>query len=252
MSLSNWIQSLSLVQCLLYPAPPPHINSDAFEQWYKRVDGVPSYIAVSGNTPVRRLITILFCHGNGTDCDYMLSEACDMAAAWNAQIILWEYPGYGVRKNEGPCTSDVLCREIVALYDHIRHERPADRIVVYGHSVGTGPAVWLASQRKVDGLILRSPYTRICDVVRTHSVLWPLAWFTPAVFDNMAAMRNVHCPVLFLYGARDGLITPEHTTALATKAQHILHCAPLADHNYGWDNEKDLLAPVRVFIENHV
>ena len=44
-------------------------------------------------------------------------------------------------------------------------EIPPERIILYGRSIGSGPACWLAENYPVAGVILQSAFMSICRVV---------------------------------------------------------------------------------------
>merc|ERR1712091_528173 len=84
---------------------------------------------------------------------------------------------------------------------------PYSQIILFGRSLGTGPAVHLASKYPVGGLILVSAFSSIKKAVQSigGSVV---AWIFQERFPNFRAIANVSCPTLFIHGERDGLIPP--------------------------------------------
>jgi fermentation-respiration switch protein FrsA (DUF1100 family) len=81
--------------------------------------------------------------------------------------------------------------------------RPED-IVVYGRSVGGGPAVELASQQNVAGLVLESTFMSAYRVMTRWRIL------PGDKFDNIEKMVGVSCPVLIIHGQNDGVIPLRH------------------------------------------
>lgn len=80
----------------------------------------------------------------------------------------------------------------------------ASDIVIDGYSLGSGPAVHLASERPARALILEAPYTGVDDVAR--GVVGP---FSALVFDRFASravVGKVHMPVLVVHGDRDSVV----------------------------------------------
>jgi pimeloyl-ACP methyl ester carboxylesterase len=74
-----------------------------------------------------------------------------------------DYRGFG--KSEGRLDGEKdLLEDALRIYDHVRKEFPEQAIVLYGRSIGTGPAAWVASLRKPRILILESPYTSLEDL----------------------------------------------------------------------------------------
>ena len=47
---------------------------------------------------------------------------------------------------------------------------PAERVVLYGESLGTGVAVQMATEYKVAGIVLQAPFTSAVDI--GQSVYW--------------------------------------------------------------------------------
>ena len=79
-----------------------------------------------------------------------------------------EYPGYGLAP--GSPSADAIDRHVRAAYDHftVRLRVRPERVVLFGASVGTGPAARLAAAVQAEGgrvgaLIMQSPYTCVRD-----------------------------------------------------------------------------------------
>lgn len=102
--------------------------------------------------------------------------------------------------------------DAVIIYDYLvnRTGIKARDIVLFGRSLGSGPATYLASLRENYCLFLMSAYTSIKDVSR--SLLGKLSYIlTPIVierFKNIDSIKDVKCPVFLLHGAKDKLIPP--------------------------------------------
>jgi pimeloyl-ACP methyl ester carboxylesterase len=110
------------------------------------------------------------------------------------------------------------------------------RVVVYGRSVGTGPAVHIAARGEVDGLVLESAYTSLRDLARRHYPFLP-SFLAPAAFDNRRLMPRLTCPVLFVHGAADRLIPIDMARELEslTSNRAGFLVIPGADHNDTYD-----------------
>ena len=95
-------------------------------------------------------------------------------------------------------------------------------IILFGRSIGTGPAIKLAAQIEVGGLILVSPYTSIKDIVRTHAG-FVTSWLTAELsnmFPSEEDIVHVQCPTLIVHGSQDKVIPSESARRLhsASKA----------------------------------
>jgi abhydrolase domain-containing protein 17 len=170
--------------------------------------------------------TILFSHGNAEDLGtvrYDLEELCK--AGFNT--FGYDYHGYGT--SQGRPTERNAYRDIDAAYRYLTETlkiEPSD-IVVLGRSVGSGPAVDLASRKPVAGLIIQSGFVSAFRVL-TH---WKIVPFDR--FDNLVKIPNVKCPVLIMHGAADTIIPPWHGEELFKVASEPkkLVLVPGANHN---------------------
>lgn len=103
-------------------------------------------------------------------------------------VLAVEYPGYGLYKTSNPC--EIKMREDAEIvYDYLtKHIGVKEEdIILFGRSMGTGPASYLASKKKAFSLLLMSAYTSIKDV--SKSLLGKLSFLlTPIVYERF---RNI-------------------------------------------------------------
>lgn len=80
-----------------------------------------------------------------------------------------------------------------------------------GRSMGTGPAIYLASRFKPNSLILISAYTSIKNVA--YEKVKFLSTFVEEQFNNLEEIKKVgkDTKVLFIHGKKDSLITYHHS-----------------------------------------
>ena len=151
--------------------------------------------------------TILFCHGNGEHMGQVRGLCADLRAR-GFQVLAWEYRGYGAA--EGRPNERGLCRDIETAYRWLREEQDvaARDIVVYGRSVGGGPAVWLAANHEVGGLVLESAFRSAGRVTLGFRFLL----FDR--FDSQARIGRIDCPLLLIHGTADRVIGPGHSETL--------------------------------------
>ena len=108
-----------------------------------------------------------------------------------------------------------------------------------GQSLGSGPAVDLASRRRLAGLITVSGFTNTLDVAM-NAVGWLPRWVARAVtaeirFDNLAKIKTVTCPILLVYGMEDTVVPLWMTERLATAATAPVTKLPVpGGHNGLW------------------
>ena len=110
---------------------------------------------------------------------------------------------------------------------------PADRVVLFGESLGTGVAVHLAGERPVAGVVLQVPYTSIADVTKIHYWFLPVDLMLKDRFESLAAIGHVHAPLLVGVAGQDEVVTAEQGRRLFAAAHQPkqLFEAPDARHN---------------------
>ena len=170
--------------------------------------------------------TLLVSHGNAEDLGddrYWLEEL--RRAGFN--IFAYDYEGYGT--SEGKATEKAVYQDEAAAYDYlaINLKTTPDRIVIFGRSVGTGPATYIAARRPAAGLILQSPFVSAFRVL-TRVPLLPFD-----KFPNGRNIRHVHCPVLVMHSHADSVIGSWHAQkvyALANEPKQFFW-AKNVDHN---------------------
>ncbi len=141
-------------------------------------------------------------------------------------IVAVEYRGWGESTSIVPSQSSIeadAARGWSALELH--QPDPAKR-VIYGHSMGTGVAVDLASRLHAHtdygGLILESSFTRLPDVAKAAGVLGVIAsWFATREleFDSIDKIGRVDAPILMMHGDAD------HTVPIAL-GRRLYEAAP--------------------------
>src|SRR5262249_43581291 len=104
---------------------------------------------------------VLYFHGNGGALTRRVARVREISAAGTALVAL-SYRGYG--GSSGAPTEAGLESDALAAYTFTTARCPAERIVLWGESLGSGVAVALASQMPVAYVILQSPFTSAVDV----------------------------------------------------------------------------------------
>jgi fermentation-respiration switch protein FrsA (DUF1100 family) len=143
--------------------------------------------------------TLLVSHGNAED----LSDDRDWLEELRRagfSVFAYDYQGYGT--SEGQPSEQGLYEDENAAYDYLvaNLKTSPDRIIIFGRSVGAGPAVYIAARRPAAGLILQSAFVSAFRVLTRVPIL-PFD-----KFPNHKDIRRVRCPVLIMHGTADGVI----------------------------------------------
>ena len=190
--------------------------------------------------------TILYSHGNFEDLG-VVRRRMAMLRELGFQVFGYDYRGYGL--SEGAPSVRNATEDARAAYAYVREELGVapDRIVLYGRSVGGGPALVLATEEPVAGLILESTFTTAFKVL-TQVRLLPFDRF-----PNENLIARVDAPLLIMHGRRDDVVPFRHGPALLARARGPKRHAwfDAAGHNDIPESDWDLYVDaVRAFTED--
>lgn len=125
-----------------------------------------------------------------------------------------------------------------------------ENILIFGRSIGTGPATYLASIRKKSKLlILLSPYTNLKAVASDFVSI--LAIFFKDRFRNIDRIKNVETPLIIIHGKADQIIKVSHSDKLfeAAKMKNKRLIQPkYMTHNH-FRLYDDLINPIKNFLK---
>jgi uncharacterized protein len=173
---------------------------------------------------------ILFFHGNCGHLGYRSGRLLRFAREGYG-VLLAEYRGYG--GNPGaPCEAGLFADGAAALDFLACSGIGPDRIVLWGESLGSGVAVYLAATRPVAALVLEAPFTSVTACARRRYAFVPVALLLRDRFDSMSRIARVTAPLLVLHGERDRVVPVRHSRALlaaATASKEGWFC-PQANH----------------------
>jgi uncharacterized protein len=184
-----------------------------------------------GDRPV-----ILYFHGNAANAANR-AEKIERIIGSGFGIFYLNNRGYG--GSGGKPTEKANIADALAAYDHlIAHSVPAERIVAYGESLGSGQAVPVAAKRPVAALLLEAPLTSTVDVGRRVYFWLPLRWLVTDRYDNERNIRAVTAPVLILHGELDSVVPVAMGRRLYTAAKEPkrIELFPRGGHNDLFDH----------------
>lgn len=132
----------------------------------------------------------------------------------DAAVLMLDYRGYGA--SDGSPTEAGLYRDAEAAWAFLAAQPDIDpaRIGIYGRSLGTAPALYLATSRPVRALVLEAPFTSARAMARRHYPFLP-----PAILrlrlDNLARARTLRTPLLVVHGSADAVVPAAMGRAVA-------------------------------------
>jgi uncharacterized protein len=175
--------------------------------------------------------TLLYLHGNGGN---IAGRGAIVRPYLNQGmgVLLVEYRGYG--GNPGIPSEAGLYQDALAAWQFLQHQRVPDRcLIIYGESLGTAPATYLAGLHPPAALVLAAPFSSLAAVGAYHYFFLPVRWLVRDGFYMQDRVKQVHVPLLVLLAAEDSIVPPKLTQQLFVSANFPkkLVVYPETDHN---------------------
>ena len=157
---------------------------------------------------------LLYLHGNAGNRKDALEDMVLFEDSGRA-LLVPDWRGYG--GNPGEPTEAGLYRDGLAALDALALKAGLDpgKIVVAGRSLGSAVAMEVAGKRKVQALILLTPFTSIPDVGASLYPWAPVRLLCRDKFDQVSRAGGLDLPVLVVAGEKDHLAPPEMSHKLS-------------------------------------
>jgi fermentation-respiration switch protein FrsA (DUF1100 family) len=183
-------------------------------------DGVP--VSVWHVPPQDGKPVIVYFHGNGGALKYRVARFHKLITD-GVGLVALEYRGYGGQS--GSPTEQGLIADAEAAYAFAAAHYPAQQIVLWGESLGTGVAVALAAEKPVGRVILEAPFTSAVAVGEMRYWYLPVRLLMKDQFRSDERIGKVTAPLLILHGLHDRTVPyamGEHLFEIANKPKHIV------------------------------
>jgi len=201
---------------------------------------------------------LLYLHGNSCDLGNISEELRMLHEYLEVDLLAIEFPGYGPTQSQiQRPTATGIDQCVMSAYQWlISLGYPAESVVVFGRSIGTGPAAKLAVMLKNDnvevgGVILHCPYTSIHRLVADYVTFG--TWFVGNHWDTASYLDAISptTPLCIVHGENDEVIPVYHGKELyygyRSKLKHK-HFPKDSEHN-NYRVIEDLGCPIKKFLE---
>ena len=193
---------------LIYPVPPdarsaiPPSMGNQIE--IETPDGEKLFAIYSA--PEDKMPTVIYFHGNGMQVAWEEPRARKFVGS-GFGILFVEYRGYP--GSTGKPSERGLYVDALAAYDWLSAQNRSS-IVVNAHSLGTGVATYLASQRPVAAVALESPFDSLVAVAARAYPALPVGTFMSDRFASAERVQGLNAPLLIIHGDDDNVVPIEH------------------------------------------
>src|SRR5688572_3605606 len=154
--------------------------------------------------------------------------------AWNAQdvtdylhrifpeadVVSFYYRGYA--PSAGEPSAEALATDALETFDFAVDLTHRARSIAVGFSIGSGIAAALAASRKLDGVILVTPFASLREVAQAAIPWVPLGPFFGHEIDAAAAIEKTEAKVAIIAGSRDDIVPARCTEALREKVPNLV------------------------------
>jgi pimeloyl-ACP methyl ester carboxylesterase len=152
---------------------------------------------------------------NGEDMASYLHEVFP-----GADVVAFHYRGYP--PSGGTPSAEALIADAPLVYDAAVRKVPAEHTIAAGFSIGSGIAAQLAAERRLDGLILVTPFDSLKAVAQAMYPWLPIGLVFEHEIDAAGPLGRSGIPVAIIASDRDEIVPSERTDALRERVRHLV------------------------------
>lgn len=146
---------------------------------------------------------ILYFHGNAGDLSRW-GEITTYFLPFGYDVLVMDYRTFG--KSTGKLSEENLYEDAQLWYEHLLKKWPEEAIVVYGRSLGTTLATYVAAKNNPNQLILETPFYSMTDVAQRRFPILPVKYLLKFNFPTYSFAGNIECPIMILHGTNDAVV----------------------------------------------
>jgi len=120
------------------------------------------------------------------------------------------YRGYAT--STGQPSEKALTSDALHIYDILEGRHLS--IAVIGRSLGSGVATYLAAERKVQKMVLITPFDSVLNVARDRFYFFPIALLLKDKYDSAGKVKQIAAKTLVILAERDQVIAARYSQRL--------------------------------------
>ena len=146
---------------------------------------------------------VLYFHGNADNLQRWGNFAKDFTRL-GFDFFAIDYPGYG--KSPGTPSEEGIYESALAAWEWAEERYPPEKIIIYGRSMGSAPASYIASKKRARQLFLETPFFSMEQLLEEHApIVFRLA--SPKYrFPVHQFIAESELPVFIFQGTNDRLV----------------------------------------------
>jgi alpha-beta hydrolase superfamily lysophospholipase len=151
---------------------------------------------------VRRGVVVYY-HGNRQNIERYAKFAANFTKH-GYEVWMEDYPGFG--KSTGKITEKKIYEQALQVQKMAASTFGKDSIIIYGKSLGTGIAAYVASESNNQRLILETPYYSIPTLFSCYAPIYPANKMSIYKIPVNEFLPDVNYPISIFHGTDDGVI----------------------------------------------
>ncbi len=217
----RWLKIFILVYCgigiilyslqekiLFHPEPLDPGHTFSFDQQFEEIKmpfnttDTVSMIKFYPADSLRKGVVLYF-HGNKKNVEHYARFVASFTSK-GYEVWMPDYPGFG--KSTGERTEQKLYTIAYEVQKMAAVKYPAESIIVYGKSLGTAIAAYVASVKPSQRLILETPYYSIPSLFQSYAFMYPASVMSNYKLPTHEFLADVKVPVAIFHGTGDWVV----------------------------------------------
>ena len=146
---------------------------------------------------------VIYFHGNKGNVNRYEKYATNFTRN-HFEVWMPDYPGYG--KTTGRLTEENMYRQASEVYKLAHSKFSSDSIIVFGKSLGSGVASYIAAREACARVILETPFFSIPDLFSNYAPIYPTTRMSHFKFPVGEYLREIKQPITIFHGTADKVI----------------------------------------------
>jgi|FLOH01.1.fsa_nt_gi uncharacterized protein len=152
---------------------------------------------------------VLYFGGNAEAIEFNMDHFLQLFP--DRAIFLMPYRGYGA--SDGAPNESALYADALAVFDRVAAEHT--QVSVIGRSLGSGVATYVAAHRKVEKLVLVTPFDSIVALAQQQLPFLPVTYLLLDRYESIARVAQISAPTLMLVAEKDQVVPRGNSDRLA-------------------------------------
>ena len=161
---------------------------------------------------------VLFFHGNRQNVEHYAGYPL-LFTKNGYEVWMIDYPGFG--KTTGSRTEERMYDDAERMYERAIENTDRGKVIIYGKSLGTGVASYLAAKKEHRNLILETPYYSIESLASHYAPIYPVSLLANYSFPVFLYLKNSKRPITIFHGTDDDIIPYQQSVRLMKECRNV-------------------------------